>query len=315
MKNEQQQLAKELFLDTNLSKTEIAEKVGVDRRTIRIWSQEGNWENLRRSSQHLPAMVAEKCYYLIDQYATHLLSDGGTISTFSHKDAHAINQLASAIKKIKTRSAVNESMEMFNYFIEDVKRKDPKMAENISPFIEDYLTKRKDITTSDFRLSGFNEDCRIPWSEEEKVIMEQWADEKDNELILDEMAAARAAAEKKEEPQLTEEEKATMERIEGYKKVAAEAAAHPHRPQTTTVGNPAGKQTTPPSGPITNHAKPTTSFTPPPLSPTATQIEPNPPMSPDPLPSPAPVNHSIPVNIWQTPPHLNTEDTNDLVEA
>lgn len=187
MKNEIKQQAKNLFLDTNLSKTEIAERLGVDRRTIRIWAQEGNWENLRRSSRHLPSMVAEKCYYLIDQYASHLLSENAAMSTFSLKEADAINKLASSIKKLKARSTVNESMEMFNFFLESVYRKNSQMAADISPYIEEYIAGRKDIYTSDFMLSGFDPSGRIPWSETEKEILEQWADEKDDELIRKEI--------------------------------------------------------------------------------------------------------------------------------
>jgi len=220
MKNEQKLHAKNLFLDTNLTQTEIAAKVGVNRRTIRLWSQEHNWENLRRSSRHLPSMVAEKCYYLIDQFTTHLLSANNVISTFSSKDADAINKMASAIKKLKARSAINESMEMFNFFIEDVKRKDEKMAEAISPFIEDYFTNRANISIADFQLSEFDETGRRAWQHEEKEIKERWEDEKENEAIQEALMEAQISEREASEPKLTAEEVATIERIEGYKQMA-----------------------------------------------------------------------------------------------
>jgi len=200
MKNEQQQQARHLFLDTNLSKSEIADKVGVDRRTIRIWSQQHNWENLRRSSRHLPSMVAEKCYYLIDQFASHLLSENNTGASLNHKDASAINSIASAIKKLKARSAINESMEMFNFFMEDVKRKDEKMAEAISPFIEDYFANREAVSIADFQLSGFDATGRRTWADEEKEIRERWEDEKDNELMHQELHEQQVAEERRRNP-------------------------------------------------------------------------------------------------------------------
>ena len=102
MKNEQKERAKALFFDTNLTKTEIAEKLNVDRRTIRIWSQEGNWEHLRKSARHLPSMVAEKCYYLIDQYLNSLMINGdvNTYCTLQLKHAQTIHLLATTIKKL-----------------------------------------------------------------------------------------------------------------------------------------------------------------------------------------------------------------------
>ena len=189
MKNQIKQQARNLFLDTNLSKTEIATRLGVDRRTIRIWSQDGNWENLRRSSRHLPSMVAEKCYYLIDQYTTALLSSSNATTTFTAKDADAINKMASAIKKLKARSTVNESMEMFNFFIEDVYRKNPQMAKDISPYIDDYITNRKDVYNCDFQLSEFDANGQIPWKVTEEELKEKWADEKDDELMVQEQEA------------------------------------------------------------------------------------------------------------------------------
>ena len=183
MKNELKQQARNLFLDTNLSKTEIANRLGVDRGTIRLWSQDGNWENLRRSSRHLPSMVAEKCYYLIDHYTTGLLSASNPVTTFTAKDADAINKMASAIKKLKARSTVNESMEMFNFFIEDVYRKNPQMAKDISPYIDDYITNRKDVYNSDFRLSEFDVNGQIPWKVTDEELREKWEDEKEEEML------------------------------------------------------------------------------------------------------------------------------------
>ena len=167
MKNEQQEKAKEFYFDTNMSKSEIAEQLGVNRRTIMLWCQQGNWEQLRRSARHMPALIAEKCYYLIDQYTTQLLTVGNTITSRSHLHADAINKLASAIKKIKTRSTVNESMEMFNFFLEGLRRRDAALADQVKPSLEDYIEDRRGVETTDFLLSDFDEDGTIPIPEKE----------------------------------------------------------------------------------------------------------------------------------------------------
>ncbi len=175
MKNEQQEQARNLYYETNMSKSEIADKLGVNRRTIMLWCQQGNWEQLRRSARHMPALVAEKCYYLIDQYTTQLLTAGNTITTHSHLHADAINKLASAIKKLKNRSAVNESMEMFNFFLEGLRRRDAVLADKVMPYMEEYIENRSDVETTDFLLNEFNDDGTIPIPEKEM-----------NEAILDE---------------------------------------------------------------------------------------------------------------------------------
>jgi hypothetical protein len=188
MKNEKRQQAQNLYFQTNLSKTEIASQLGLNRRTIMLWCQEGNWDNLKKSARHMPSLVAEKCYYLIDRFTSRLLMDETAVANLSHKDALAINMLASAIKKLKNRSASNEAMEMFNFFLENVKKRSPEMAAQVQPYIEDYVKSRKDVNTADFLLEEFTDNGYLPYPEKE--IKEQWQDKKDTAAFEKELEAA-----------------------------------------------------------------------------------------------------------------------------
>ncbi len=178
MKNKQHDQAKELYFQTNLSKTEIAEKVGVTRKTVLFWAQQGNWYQLRKSARTLPSIVAEKCYYLVDQYASHLLTDGAIMANFSLRDAQVLHLLAGTIKKLKNRSTVNESMEMFNFFLENLNKRNPGLAEQVSPEIENYIDTRRRIEKNDVLLEEFNDDGSLPYRHKQQ--QEQWQDEDDN---------------------------------------------------------------------------------------------------------------------------------------
>jgi hypothetical protein len=202
MKNDQQQQAKHLYFQTDLNKTEIAEMLGVNRRTVMLWVQQGNWDRLKLSSQHLPSMVVEKCYYMLNHYLDNLLSANATISTFGPKEASAINQLATAIKKVRNRSAVNESMEMMSFFLDDVRRKDPAMAGAITPFIEQYIATRKDTNLADFLPANFNDQGFV--NEPTEDIMEQWLDEQAHAKM--EREAAMACHGEPAEPVIPQEE-------------------------------------------------------------------------------------------------------------
>jgi DNA-binding XRE family transcriptional regulator len=184
MKTQEQDKAKELYFQTSMSKTEIAAKLGVNRRTILLWSKQGNWEKLRRSARHLPAIVAEKCYYLVDSYASQLLQDP-SLSRVDFKDAQTIHLLASSIKKLKNRCTVNESMELFNFFYEGLKRKDPELAAEVLPQIEEYVTARSDREISEFLLEGFNNYGMMEYPFEE--MDEQHADTQDLEALQKEI--------------------------------------------------------------------------------------------------------------------------------
>jgi hypothetical protein len=191
MKQREQDHAKNLYFQTNMSKTEIAEKTGVNRKTILFWARQGNWDALKMSAIHMPSMVAEKCYHLLDQYMSLLLSEANSMSTFTYKDAQTIHLLANTIKKLKNRSAVNESMEMFGFFMDGLSRRNPALAEAVAPEIETYISIRKNVTTADFMLEGFNETGKIPYPDND--IQEQLADQRDEADLARDFAEFMAA--------------------------------------------------------------------------------------------------------------------------
>ncbi len=166
-KSELKEEAKELYFQSDLTKTQIAEKVGITRKTLLFWSRQGNWDTLKRAAEHTPALVAEKCYYLIDQFTSRLLTDGMAISTLSLKEAQTIHLLASSVRKLKDRSTINESMEMFNFFLTGLNRRDPELAAQIKPQIEEFITTRANNKVNDYLLEGFNSDGSLPYPEKQ----------------------------------------------------------------------------------------------------------------------------------------------------
>jgi hypothetical protein len=182
MKNDQRDAAMNLYFQTVLTKTEIAAKVGVTRKTVLFWSQQGNWDKIRMSARTMPALVAEKCYHLIDQYTRSLLTEGAATSTLQLKHAQTIHLLASTIKKLKNRSTVNESMEMFNFFLDGLSRRDPALSHQVAPYIEEYITIREHAETNDFLTDEFNKDGLIPYPD--KAMQEKDHDEKDNARLV-----------------------------------------------------------------------------------------------------------------------------------
>jgi hypothetical protein len=177
MKNTERAEAQELYFQSNMSKTDISNRLNVSRRTVTLWAHQGNWDTLRRSARIMPALVAEKCYHLIDQYTSALLTDQVTSGAINIKHAQTIHLLASSIKKLKNRSTVNESMEMFNFFLEGLSRRDPELAAQVLPQVEEFISCRSSATTNCHLTDDFNADGNIPFPEKE--ITEQYADEKD----------------------------------------------------------------------------------------------------------------------------------------
>ena len=117
----------------------------------------------------------------MDQFANTVIIDSDPMCNMQLKHAQTIHLLASTIKKLKNRSTVNESMEMFNFFLESLSSKDPALAAQVAPEIEEYIEKRKTADTTDFMLEGFRNDGKLPYPEKE--YMEKFIDNQEIEEI------------------------------------------------------------------------------------------------------------------------------------
>ena len=176
MKNQKRFHAKNLYLHTGLTKTEIAGRLNIERKTLYLWIREGAWDRLKQSAENVPALVAEQCYFLIGRLSSHLLSDMRDDMPTTHKEADTIHKLALSINKLKNRSTVNESMEMFTFFLEGLKKKNPDAVNIILPHIEEFIDARADTYISDFLPPAFNDKGVIPRSQP-RDLTEQKLDE------------------------------------------------------------------------------------------------------------------------------------------
>ena len=181
MKSAEREQAQYLYFQTDYTKGQIAEMLKVNRHTISMWAHQGNWDKLRKSARTLPALVAEKCYHLVDSYASGILGDPYTSQNINIRHAQTIHLLASSIKKLKNRSTVNETMEMFNFFLDNLNRRNPALAAQIVPEVDEYLRARGDATVNDHLTSSFSEDGSIPFPADE--LTEQSLDQQDADLL------------------------------------------------------------------------------------------------------------------------------------
>jgi hypothetical protein len=185
MKTKQQEQALKLYLQKSLSKTEIAETLGVNRRTVYQWSVDGDWDTLRMSARCMPSYLAQKCYYIIGHFTDHLLQRDSAYRTVSKEDVYILSKLVTTVNKLKTGATPSESMENFTLFLEGVKHQDPDLADRVQPYVGQYIHAGVSMQQNTMLLHGMDEDGGMPFPEKE--IMERWQDEKDRVAIIAEM--------------------------------------------------------------------------------------------------------------------------------
>ncbi|MCF8451061.1 MAG: DUF1804 family protein [Taibaiella sp.] len=182
MKTQEQDKARNLYLQTNLSKTEIAEKLGVNRRTIYQWSVDGDWDILRTTARNMPTILAQKIYHVIGHLTDKILTRDVAYETITKDEVNMLAKLVTTVNKVKIGSTAGENMETFTYFLEGLKVKDPFLAEELLPHVDDFVTAKATQAQSTFVLDGYNKDGSKPYPEKE--LLEKWQDEKDYDAIV-----------------------------------------------------------------------------------------------------------------------------------
>jgi hypothetical protein len=166
MNSEQQSQAKHLYFQTSLTKTQIAEMLNIPRRTLHYWIKEKNWDRIKKSATHMPSLIAENCYLIMARFSQQILSEDRIMRPITHKEADTLHKLTLTIGKLKNRSTLNESMEMFGVFMDNVSKKAPDLAEEITPFVDEYISSRAAINVHQFKPDNMNDNGLYPIEKE-----------------------------------------------------------------------------------------------------------------------------------------------------
>lgn len=161
MENEKKLQAKELFFQTMLNKSQIADTVGVPRRTLHYWIKRDNWDRLKTSAEHMPSIMVENVYHILGNYMRNILSNDNFDEPFTRDQAEVMHLLTNTIRKLKNRSSLNDSMEMLALFQDGLRREDPALADALVPYVERYIANRARIYQHHIIPSDFNSECRI----------------------------------------------------------------------------------------------------------------------------------------------------------
>lgn len=137
MKNDQQNQAEELFFQTDLTKTEIADAVGVSRRTVHYWVQQNHWNEIRLASAAMPTYLAGNCYLILARLQESILAR--TDSPITMQEVNAIYKLSGIIAKLQKRGALSENLETLTQFMEFTQHNNPQLAEDLQPVLSAYV--------------------------------------------------------------------------------------------------------------------------------------------------------------------------------
>jgi len=136
----QQQHAKDLFLNTALSRTQIAETLGVNRKTLYKWIKEGDWLQQKFINHHGPTRLATQYYEQLGAI-NDIIAARAQQPYPTKEECLVIRQLTNTIKNFSKRQPVAESVKAFMTVSGDLIRRDSTLAREVTPFIDKYVNQ------------------------------------------------------------------------------------------------------------------------------------------------------------------------------
>jgi len=136
------QQARNLYYQTDLSQTRIAELLDIDRKTIYLWIKEGKWAQIKKSAQHTPSILAEQ-YYQQLLAINEMIANRVEQPYATTQEADIIRKLTLTIKNIKNGQTVGETVEVLMNFIDRVTKKDLELAKEILPYADEYIREQE----------------------------------------------------------------------------------------------------------------------------------------------------------------------------
>jgi len=128
MNFEQQQHARNLFFQSDMTQAQIAELVGVTQKTISIWAIEGRWQKLKELAVTTPAVIIEEIYNELSEInlAIRARDVGNRFATPQEADTR--RKLLASIRYIKEQQSASSHMEVLINFTEFLKYYQPTLV-------------------------------------------------------------------------------------------------------------------------------------------------------------------------------------------
>lgn len=126
-------LAFELFMNTDFSQKEIADKIGVSEVTISKWKSDGSWEDLKGAETITSKKITSNIYQ--EMYKMSLAG--------SALNADKLIKLAATIEKLSDRRlTVSHYINAFKDFTTYLFEKDPELAKRANLLMQEFIQEK-----------------------------------------------------------------------------------------------------------------------------------------------------------------------------
>ena len=138
MKPYQQTQARELYLQGGLTQQQIASLLDINRKTVGLWIQQGQWRQMRIAAQQTPAMLLQDFYNQLAVLNETIHQRGG-IPTI--EESIVQRRLIMNIKSFD-RQPTSNYIQLYTELINEISKQDPELGKKVTLHADSLISQK-----------------------------------------------------------------------------------------------------------------------------------------------------------------------------
>jgi uncharacterized protein YjcR len=143
MKSLEHAQARNLFFQTDLTQTEIANLIGISGKTLSLWAKEGQWRKLKRLANQAPSVMINEMYDELSRINQTIKSREPGSQFATRAEAEIRRKILASIKYIQTQVSPNAHSESLLNFTEFVLARNLDHAQILTNYADRFLKGEK----------------------------------------------------------------------------------------------------------------------------------------------------------------------------
>lgn len=133
----EKEYAKRLFIEERLDRKTIAERVGVNEKTIGKWAKEGDWEKIRTSLLTIKDSQIALLYGQLEFLNNDIAARDYKVATT--KEADTLIKITNAIKALEVETNLGDTIQVAKKIIQFIQNDDLEFSKKLTRFCDLYI--------------------------------------------------------------------------------------------------------------------------------------------------------------------------------
>jgi len=157
MKDAQQQQARNLFITTTQTQQQIADTVGIDKKTLYRWIKQECWDQLKQATLALPSLIVHNLFSQVAELQQHIASREEGKRFPSMHEAEVIRKLINTAQKLGMGNSLSTNIDVMMSFSDYTLKQDLNFTKQLvkyaDQYFSDYIKKPKNDFPYNFYIA------------------------------------------------------------------------------------------------------------------------------------------------------------------